>query len=1070
MLTVRVIGPMGLQLDGAAIETPANRREWAVLAWLAINPGIHARAELAARFWPDVLDTSARASLRSSLWALRRALGDAGAAYLRSGRDHIGLDDRAGLWVDALEFEQLVQRGELERAVELGDGELLAGFDEPWAADARVAHRERLAAVLEQLARSADARGALAEAVVLTRRQVALDPLAEEPSRCLMTRLAAAGDTGAALGVYEGLRERLRRELGLVPSASTRRLADRLRDDAAVSAPTLAAVDYGSREPALVGRDRELSELLAAWETAARGAGGVVLITGEGGIGKTRLATELTARAMEGGARSATCAGFDLGGAPPMGLWAELISELGGQLEAPPLQASWPSDLATLVPELERHFDRDHVERPVASPEFERARVYEATLELIHWAARARPLLLVMEDVHVADAASLQLAGYVARRLARMPVLIVLTSRPLPRRSELDALAQLLRARRMLRAQVTLGPLASDSLVALVSAAADLDRDAVADAIRASEGNPLLALERARALARGEREPPASLRAAVQASLGPLDPDARLLADFAAVAGRELGRSELESLPLDRPTEAATAALESGLLLAVRGRVGYRHALLRDAAYAELPDPHRAWLHETFARVLKREDLPVQAAEIARHLRLAGRDELAVGDLARAASHARAVGALDQAAALFGEASELAPDDAALLVELAEVEAWRTRAQASEAAFDRALELMPAAGEQPARAWLRRAEWNRGVLCNPRGILMAAPRAIAALDEAGVRAPQTRAGALAMWAWAEAIAGDPARAEQLLDEVHTTIGRAVNDATLVHSVGHARALALVRQGRFTESYAPQIAAGEAALRVGRPDLACGCWLNAACAAACAGEPERSLEFIDRGWAAIAGEHIAWFEVQMLAARGYVMLRLGRLDEARRAADQEWAAAERIDSPELIATAEHDRGMVALATGSYERAAELLQRALEHDAPVSRPLAQLARAEALVRAGRVQQARAAVRATALEPLHPGDFPEALVPRLTRVQGLIAGACGDRELAGRRLEEAAAGWRRLVHRSADGERYASAFADFARPPVLGLVEPARELAAVEAELAEVAAGTELRAPPA
>ncbi len=1061
MLTVRVIGPMGLKLDGAAIETPANRREWALLAWLAINPGTHARAELAARFWPDVLDASARASLRSSLWALRRALGDTGAAYLRSSRDQVGLDDAGGLWVDALEFERLVHAGELERAVELGDGELLAGFDELWAADARVAHRERLAAALEQLARSADARGALTEAVALARRQVALDPLAEEPNRCLMSRLAAAGDTGAALGVYEALRERLRRELGLVPSASTRRLAERLREDATLPEPPLPTVEHEAGVPALVGRDRELGELLAAWDTAAGGAGGVVLITGEGGIGKTRLAAELTARATAAGARTAICAGFDLAGAPPMGLWAELISELCGTLEAPPLQASWPSDLATLVPELERRFDRDHVDRPVASPEFERARVYEATLELINWAARARPLLLVMEDVHLADAASLQLAGYVARRLARLPVLIVLTSRPLPHRSELDALAQLVRARGILRAQLSLGPLASDSLVALVSAAADLHGDAVADAVRASEGNPLLALERARALARGEREPPASLRAAVQASLGPLDRDARLLADFAAVAGRELVRSELEALPLDRPTEAATAALESGLFLAVRGRVGYRHALLRDAAYAELPDPHRAWLHECFAGVLRRNDSPVQAAEIARHLRLAGRDELAVGDLARAASHARAVGALDQAAALFREASELAPDDPVLLVELAEVEAWRTRAQDSEAAFDRALARMPAAGEEPARAWLRRAEWNRGVLCNPRGILMAAPRAIAALDDAGVAAPQTRAGALAMWAWAEAIAGEPARAEQLLDDVHATVGREVTDATLVHSVGHARALALVRQGRFAESYAPQIAAGEAALRVGRPDLACGCWLNAACAAACAGDPERSLDFIDRGWAAISGEHIAWFEVQMLAARAHVMIRLGRLDEARRAAEQEWAAAERIDSPELIATAEHDRGMVALATGSYDRAAELLERALEHGAPVSRPLAQLARAEALLKAGRCEQAQAAVRATALEPLHPGDFPEALVPRLTRVQGLIADACGDRELAVRRLEEAASGWRRLVDRTADGERYASAFADFARPPVLGLIEPARELALVEAELAQLAA---------
>ena len=355
MLTVRVIGPMGLQLDGAAIETRANRREWSLLAWLAINPGTHARAELTARFWPDVLDASARASLRSALWALRRALGDGGAAYLHSSRDQVGLNDADGVWVDALEFARLLERSELDRAVELGDGELLAGFDEPWAADARAVHRERLAAALEQLARGADARGELSEAVALTRRQVALDPLAEEPNRCLMSRLAVIGETSAALGVYATLRERLRRELAVVPSVSTRRLADRLREEAAVPAPRAAELEHSTRAPALVGG--ETGSSVSCWRRGRRpraAPGGAVLITGEGGIGKTRLTAELAARATADGARSAQCAGFDLDGAPPMGLWAELISELGAELEAPPLQASWPSDLAMLVPELER--------------------------------------------------------------------------------------------------------------------------------------------------------------------------------------------------------------------------------------------------------------------------------------------------------------------------------------------------------------------------------------------------------------------------------------------------------------------------------------------------------------------------------------------------------------------------------------------------------------------------------------------------------------------------------------------------------------------------------------------
>jgi DNA-binding SARP family transcriptional activator/tetratricopeptide (TPR) repeat protein len=1056
MLTVRVIGPIRVELDGATIETPAHRREWLLLAWLALHPGRHRRGELAARFWPDVLDSSARASLRSALWALRRALGEAGEPHLRTSRDEIGLEEGDGLWVDALRFDQLVDGGGFEEAVALGEGELLAGFDEPWVVDARIAYRERMTGALEQLAQAADRAGERAQAVTLTRRQVALDPLDEEPHRRLMRRLGAAGDHAAALADYARLRERLRRELAVVPSLTTRRLAEQLQLDATLPAPGMRSIDQAAAPSTLVGRGLELDQLLEAWRAVQAGHGGAVLITGEGGIGKTRLATELVLRATAEGARGAQCAGLDLAWAPPMGLWAELVVELGSELEAPPLQASWPSDLATLVPDLERLFDRDHVAHPVTAPEFERARLYEAIVELVGWAARSRPLVLLMDDVHLADAASLQLAGYLARRLLRLPVLLVMTSRPHPRRAELDALRQLLRAGGVLRAHVQLGPLGAQALEQLVRDAADLGGDAVADAVRSADGNALLALERARALARGEREPPASLRAAVAASLGPLDGQAQLLADFAAIAGRELQRPELEALELENPTAAATAVLDSGLFVAARGRVGFRHALLRDAAYAELPDPRRAWLHETLAEVLRRDATPAQAAEIARHLRLAGRDDRAIDYLARAAAHARAVGALDQAAAFLTEAIELTGDDPALLIELAEIEAWRSRGDACDAAFHRAIRKLPRSGEEPARAWLRRVEWNRGALCRPREILRAAARAIEALDDAGIAAPETRAGALAMWAWAEAVAGDAEQAQRLLEEVHSAIGREGGDSMLVHNVGHARAQALVRQGRFAESYAPQIAAGEAAQRLGRPDLACSCWLNAACTSACAGELERALEFVERGREAISGEHFGWFDVQMLAACAHVLARLGRVAEARAAADQERAVAERLDAPQLIATAAHDRGMVAVATGEDELAADLLAFALEHDALVSRPLAHLARAEALVRLGRGDEAEAALRATTLEPLRPGDFPETLVPKLTRIQGLIAAARGDRELAARRLEEAAAGWRALLDRAGDGERYTSAFADFARPPVLGLVEPERELALVEADL--------------
>jgi hypothetical protein len=153
-------------------------------------------------------------------------------------------------------------------------------------------------------------------------------------------------------------------------------------------------------------------------------------------------------------------------------------------------------------------------------------------------------------------------------------------------------------------------------------------------------------------------------------------------------------------------------------------------------------------------------------------------------------------------------------------------------------------------------------------------------------------------------------------------------------------------------------------------------------------------------------------------------------------------------------------AQHDRGIVALAAGDLERADELLAAALEGDAPVSRPLARLARAEALLGLKRLAEAEAELRTTALEPVGPSDLPDTLVPRLTRLQGLIAAARGDRDLAERRLREAAEGWQRYVPAEGQGDRYVAALADLGRPPVLGLVEPQRELERVLAELAALA----------
>src|SRR5215218_4059801 len=174
MLRVRLLGPLEVEVAGRAIAQPASRRAWELLAWLALHPGMHPRGALAARFWPDVLDASARASLRSAAWALRRALGTDDA--LVAGRERIELR----CTTDIAEFDAHCAAGRLEEAVALHRGALLADLDEDWVLEVRDEHAERLGAVFARLATAAPEP---AEAVAYARRRLALDPLDEDAAR-----------------------------------------------------------------------------------------------------------------------------------------------------------------------------------------------------------------------------------------------------------------------------------------------------------------------------------------------------------------------------------------------------------------------------------------------------------------------------------------------------------------------------------------------------------------------------------------------------------------------------------------------------------------------------------------------------------------------------------------------------------------------------------------------------------------------------------------------------------------------------------------------------------------------
>ncbi len=1029
MLSVRLLGEIEVARDGVAVPlSPPHRR---LLAFLALHPGPQNRDALAARFWPDA--ATGRANLRTAVWALRRSLGPDAVITTRES----------------------VALGPAVRDIDDPDrdGDPCPGLDDDWARAARDEHRGRRITRFDRLVAAATEPST---AAALAARRCALTPLDEPAHRELMERLVAAGDPAAALVVGQELAARLRTQLGIAPAAATRALLARLRGPEATATPGPA------RSRALYGRARELTDLTAAWAAARNGRGGrVVVITGEAGIGKTSMVAELARRALHGGARVAVGAGVDVGGEAPLAVWQELARALVAVVRPPPAAARWPAELGRLAPDLAGALGAEAELPAVAAPELERLRVFDAVLRLVEWSAADRPLLLVAEDIHRADRASLALCAHIGRRLAPMPVLFVLTRRDRPDRPEADALMVDLAGRGIDVAEIELGPLQPSELAEIVRGVATLPHPALDEIVAAADGNPLLAVETARTRADGKAAPAPSLRAVVRAALGAAPPAARELAEAMAAAGRALSAAEIAALPAGR--DAEREVLDTGLACRVHGGLSYRHALLAEAARSDLRDP--AGTHLAVALAIEAAAPAVGAdacaAEVARHLQQSGRDDLAGAQWQRAAHHARSLGALPEAAAFWTEAAHADPTDAGPRIELAETYAWLGRTDDFEAAWEAAVALL-APADQPA-AWCRRGLWFKTVACNPSASLAAYRRAA---DLLPADAPAAlRVQALLGLAWNEASAGDPAQTEPLLARAMALIPEP--DAETVAELETSRLIGTIRLGNFATCEAAALRAAAATERLARPDIDYVIWTCTACALACHGDLDGALRVADRGIEATRGFPVV--ALPCLAARAHLLSRLGRHAEAAEAAAELLTTAERLDSPPTHALAQYDAGLVALTAGHFARAAELIEAAVTGNASVSRPAARLALAESLAATGEPGRAAAELRNAALEPVGRADQPWALVPQMARVQGLIARAEGDHASARRRLAESADGWRRRGGAArAPGEEYMAALVDLGRPPVVGLVDPEWELRRVLAELHDLDAEREAPCP--
>lgn len=1075
MLRARLFGRLAIDVDGRPVPPIAGLKPRAVCAWLLLHPGAHARARLAAQFWGDVLDTSARASLRNVLWTIRCTLDAAGgSAYLDADRDSVAIGTELPRRIDTEDFDRLTGLGDpaaLERAFALAEEPLLADLADDWVLETRDGYRERVADLALRLADVHERDGDLRAALMWTRRGLARVPLRESVHRCLMQRLAAAGETAEALATYERCAAMLAAEFETAPSAPTRQLAERLRRGSVRVAPgtgthPLPPAPAGRRpsrpELPLLGRETELGMLRGSWGRARQGHGGVALVSGAAGLGKSRLVTELTEYVEADQGNVAAGAAFELEGAPPFGPWAEVLRELVAETSVPPQDVAWPADLARLCRSVERRW-----KRPAAPPptdrEQERGWLFEAVTEALAWATRERPLLLVLEDVHLADRASIALLTHCGRRLPRLPVLLVATIRPAVARPELALAVDALVRRDALVARIGLDPLTAAQTAQLVRAAAPgLDAASRARVVAAAAGNPLLAREAARAAAEGS-DLSDGLRAWVRAPLARLPGSARLLVDAVTLAARPVEQGEAADLVgAERLPAALQAACREELLDAGQRRIRFVHPLVREACAAELEPARRVWLHARLADVLDaRADRSV--AEIGRHLLLAGRSPEARSYLVSAAERARALGALDEAATFLTEAAHAAAGTPALEAELwlmaADAEAGRNRRESYDGAFGRAIARLEDSADWAgvAGAYVARGRCMATMLCYPPESTAAHRRALTVIDEHRLHTPELRALALAGLAWINAVSGDLTRARQLIDQVEA-LPEFADDPVLAAEVGLARAGALLRERRFVESQQASVAAAELAADAGQAVLAGTALLQAASTAVCRGALHEALTLTDRVGRCVAGTRLA---ADALADQAYALARSQRQEEAWAAVLEELTLAARAGADQE-ANAAFDAGSIALQLGRTAQAVEHLAAALAEPAgQFPRALARIRLAEARLRDGDVDGADTELDRLPFETIGPNDLPETFVPHAERLEGLIAATRGERDLALRRMASAEAGWRRMLHGRPQGDLPAAAIVDMTRSVVAGLVEPGLELGRVLAERAALLA---------
>ena len=703
-LKIWLFGPPRIELDGAPVEVD-TRKAIALLAYLSVTGRPHGRDALAALLWPDLNQDRARAALRRTLSALRKGLGGSGLA---GGRSRVSLEIQ-DMWLDTARFHELISAArahdhpadevcrrcvsDLGEAAELSRGDFMSGFflrDSPefedWMFFQTEELRRAVGEALERLVTGLIGAGELGPAVDIARRWLQLDPLHEPAHRALMRLYAWKNLRSKALSQYRECVLVLDRELGVPPLEETAALYRAIESgqlESPAPAPTPQPAPEEPDPPAsslierlLVGRERELGELLQAFAAASQ-QGCFVVVEGEAGVGKSSLVETALGRLREQGAEilSARCYPGEQGLAmAPISqlLRAALNHDRAWAIELPTRSAQ---EAARLVPEL-AELRSEATPPPPGDEPGGRIRLYEGVATALDRACCSDgPGVIFVDDLHWADDASLDFLSFLLHRVRERSLLVLAAWRreEVPPGHRLDLMlseATLAGSGSSIPLQ-RLGRAQTAEIVATV--APEATPDFVNRLYAETDGLPFFVMEYLAALPardEGEQWPlPRGIRDLLQARLAPLSQVARQLLGAAAVIG---GSFELDSVRTvsGRSEDEAVGALEEVIgrgFVVEQGAFDsdplydFSHDKVRELVYEQISAARRRLLHARAAEELaggaRRGTAGGRPGAVARHYQ-------AGGDLAKAAEWYLRAG--DEARNLYANAEALSHYGSAL--------------------------------------------------------------------------------------------------------------------------------------------------------------------------------------------------------------------------------------------------------------------------------------------------------------------------------------------------------------------------------------------------------------------